>query len=161
MPCYRRTPLVDVPEVAEVAEELGVGRVLVKDESSRLGLPSFKILGASWAVCRAVAALDASAAVPQMLSELTSLRSHLGRLILVTATDGNHGRAVARIARLIACDAHVFVPDVAGCAAAAAIEEERATVTVVADSYGDRQTGGTVRRRRACRLGAGHVVAGL
>jgi diaminopropionate ammonia-lyase len=149
MPGYRRTPLVDVPEVAE---ELRLGRVLVKDESSRLGLPSFKILGASWAVCRAVAALDASAAVPQTLKELRSLRSHLGRLTLVTATDGNHGRAVARMARLIECDAHVFLPEDAGRAAAAAIEQEGATVTVVADSYDE-----TVRRA-ARSAGDAHAV---
>ena len=33
---------------------LGVGQVLVKDESNRLGLPAFKILGAAWAVYRAL-----------------------------------------------------------------------------------------------------------
>ncbi len=33
---------------------LGVGKVFVKDESSRLGLPAFKVLGASWAVYRAL-----------------------------------------------------------------------------------------------------------
>ncbi len=33
---------------------LGIGQVLVKDESKRLGLPAFKILGASWAVYRAL-----------------------------------------------------------------------------------------------------------
>jgi diaminopropionate ammonia-lyase len=48
LPGYAPTPLVPVPEVAT---ELEVGRVLLKDESSRLGLPAFKVLGASWA-CR-------------------------------------------------------------------------------------------------------------
>ena len=46
LPGYSPTPLVPVPELAA---ELGVGRLLVKDESSRLGLPAFKVLGASWA----------------------------------------------------------------------------------------------------------------
>ena len=50
LPGYAPTPLVSVPELAA---ELGVGRVLVKDESTRLGLPAFKVLGASWA-CRQV-----------------------------------------------------------------------------------------------------------
>ena len=75
LPGYAPTPLVPVPAIAA---ELGVGRVLVKDESSRLGLPAFKILGASWA-CRQV------------------LEQRPGAT-LVTATDGNHGRAVARMA---------------------------------------------------------------
>jgi len=38
-----------------------VGRVFVKDESARLGLPAFKVLGASWAVARAVAGSAAPA----------------------------------------------------------------------------------------------------
>ena len=46
LPGYSPTPLVPVPELAA---ELGVGRLLVKDESSRLGLPAFKVLGASGA----------------------------------------------------------------------------------------------------------------
>ena len=50
LPGYAVTPLVELPSLAA---ELGVARVLVKDESSRLGLPAFKILGASWA-CRQV-----------------------------------------------------------------------------------------------------------
>ena len=46
LPAYAVTPLVELPTLAR---ELGVGRVLVKDESTRLGLPAFKVLGASWA----------------------------------------------------------------------------------------------------------------
>ncbi|MGH8824774.1 MAG: pyridoxal-phosphate dependent enzyme [Jiangellaceae bacterium] len=89
LPGYEATPLVELPELAV---ELGVGRVLVKDESSRLGLPAFKVLGASWA-CHQV------------------LRRHPGAE-LVTATDGNHGRAVARMARHFGVGATVFVPHV-------------------------------------------------
>jgi diaminopropionate ammonia-lyase len=47
LPGYAPTPLAEVPALAA---ELGVGRVFVKDESARLGLPAFKVLGASWAV---------------------------------------------------------------------------------------------------------------
>ena len=54
LPGYAPTPLVPVPALAA---ELGVGQVLVKDESSRLGLPAFKVLGASWA-CERVLAKD-------------------------------------------------------------------------------------------------------
>ena len=48
---YAPTPLRDLPAVAA---ELGVGAVALKDESDRLGLPAFKVLGASWAVERAL-----------------------------------------------------------------------------------------------------------
>src|SRR5262245_14335647 len=49
LPGYAPTPVVDAPGIAS---ELGLARVSVKDESSRLGLPAFKVLGASWAVYR-------------------------------------------------------------------------------------------------------------
>src|SRR4051812_43249549 len=47
LPGYAPTP---VHRLSELARELGVATVGVKDESQRLGLPAFKILGASWAV---------------------------------------------------------------------------------------------------------------
>jgi len=113
LPAYRPTPLTPVPSLAA---ELGVGQVLVKDESLRLGLPAFKALGAWWAIHRAV-------------------QDHPGATELVTATDGNHGRAVARRAAMLALPAQIFVPDVVGDAAVDAIRSEGATVTVVPDSY--------------------------
>jgi diaminopropionate ammonia-lyase len=101
----------------ELATELGVGRVLVKDESSRLGLPAFKVLGASWA-CRQV------------------LQRHPGAM-LVAATDGNHGRAVARMAAHFGVEATVFVPVVMLPGTAARIADEGATVVRVDGGYDD------------------------
>src|SRR5262249_6539195 len=49
LPGYAPTPLAEVPALAA---ELGAGRGFVKDESARLGLPAFKVLGASWGVPR-------------------------------------------------------------------------------------------------------------
>jgi diaminopropionate ammonia-lyase len=130
MPGYRPTPLVEHPSLAN---DLGVGRVFVKDESSRLGLPAFKMLGASWAVCRAIGTLAAQA--PQTLDALRSVRSRLGPLTLVTATDGNHGRAVARMANLLDTEARLFVPDVVDSAAVELIRAEGAEATVLAEPY--------------------------
>lgn len=112
MPGYAPTRLVDLPDLAE---ELGVGRVLVKDESARLGLPAFKVLGASWA-CR------------QVLSRSPGAQ-------LVTATDGNHGRAVARMAAHFGVGASVFVPAVMLPATAELIASEGAQVIRVAGDY--------------------------
>ena len=114
LPGYSPTPLVPVPGLAA---ELGVGRLLVKDESSRLGLPAFKVLGASWA-CRQV------------------LRERPGAM-LVTATDGNHGRAVARMAAHFGVEATVFVPEVMLPAIAARITDEGAKVVWVDGDYDD------------------------
>src|SRR5262245_52545275 len=112
LPGYLPTPLTSVPELAA---ELGVGRVLVKDESSRLGLPAFKVLGASWA-CRQV------------------LEQH-PYVMLAAATDGNHGRAVARMAAYFGVGATVFVPHVMLPETAARIAEEGATVVWVDGDY--------------------------
>ena len=106
MPGYHATRLVELPALAA---ELGVGAVLVKDESDRLGLPAFKILGASWAVnC----ALSRRAGFDTPATGLPELRERVGNaaITLVTATDGNHGRAVARMAQLLGLAARVYVP---------------------------------------------------
>jgi len=129
LPGYAPTPLTEVPALAA---ELGVGRLLVKDESSRLGLPAFKVLGASWAVAR----LLAPDGGPRDLDEL---RAAVARrpVTLVTATDGNHGRAVARMAALIGAAARVVLPDVVPARAGELIAAEGAAVTTVAGTYED------------------------
>jgi len=133
LPGYQPTPLVPLPSLAE---ELGVARVLVKDESARLGLPAFKVLGASWAVARLVAR-HASLDGPITWSEVQRAATDLPALSLVTATDGNHGRAVARMARLLGLGAQVFVPDVMTNRAETAISDEGADVIRVSGSYDD------------------------
>ncbi|WP_406450239.1 pyridoxal-phosphate dependent enzyme [Streptomyces sp. NBC_01622] len=115
LPGYAPTPLTELPALAA---ELGVGRVFVKDESARLGLPAFKALGASWAI-----------------HQVLARRTGSGLVRLVTATDGNHGRAVARMARLFGHPAQVFVPRGVHPAAVTAIEDEGADVVLVPGSY--------------------------
>jgi diaminopropionate ammonia-lyase len=136
LPGYAPTPLAEVPALAA---ELGAGRVFVKDESSRLGLPAFKVLGASWAVYQLLtgppADEPAAAAPPDGLPGLRELAASRPGLIFVTATDGNHGRAVARMARLTGAPARVFVPAVTEPATRAAIASEGAAVTQVPGSY--------------------------
>lgn len=130
LPGYARTPLLELPDLAA---ELRVGQVFVKDESSRLGLPAFKALGAWWAIAGVLAARAGSTG-PVTVSALRAAAACYP-LVLVTATDGNHGRAVARIAGVLGLLAHVFVPQAVPAAAAAAIEAEGAQVSVVAGSY--------------------------
>jgi diaminopropionate ammonia-lyase len=132
LPGYAPTPLTDVPELAA---PLGVGRVLVKDESHRLGLPAFKILGASWAVARVVAR-RAGLAEPVTLDALR-VAAQADPVTLVTATDGNHGRAVARVAGWLGLGAKVFVPAGVPAGAVAAIASEGADVVVLDESYDD------------------------
>jgi diaminopropionate ammonia-lyase len=136
---YKATPLIDVPELAEL---LGIRQVLVKDESSRLGLPAFKILGASWAVYRTLQA-DAAASASgsfgpwSTLGELADQLAPLKPLTLATATDGNHGRAVARVAALLGFAARIFVPTGTAQSRIDAIAGEGASVEVVNGTYED------------------------
>jgi diaminopropionate ammonia-lyase len=148
LPGYAPTPLRDAPELAA---ELGVGRVLLKDEAERFGLPSFKPLGASWAVCCAVAE---RLGYDEPLRDVAALREHarrMPRLTVICATDGNHGRAVARIAYLVGVDAEVLVPAGTAPARIAAIEEEGARVEVVDGDY-------DVAQRRSAELAEGARV---
>ncbi len=135
MPGYRPTPLR--PAVA-AAQRLGVAEVLVKDESERLGLPSFKVLGASWAIYRAIvehlgSTLDALPTFDRLKEEVAKARP----LTLTAATDGNHGRAVAHLAALLGLDSRIYVPADMVPARVAAIESEGAVVTVVDGGYDD------------------------
>ncbi|TDD74534.1 pyridoxal-phosphate dependent enzyme [Actinomadura darangshiensis] len=125
LPGHAPTPLAELPSLAA---ELGVRRLFVKDESARLGLPAFKILGASWGIHRALCDRFGSASPERLRALRPDVR-------LVTATDGNHGRAVAAMARLLGLPSDVFVPDGVHPAAVAAIKAEGAGVTEVAGPY--------------------------
>lgn len=148
LPGYTPSPLVEIPSLAR---DLGVGRVLVKDESSRLGLPAFKALGASWAMHQILTGAGtgtgrpapgtskapAGPGGPAGLAALRGLAAARPGLVFVTATDGNHGRAVARMARLVGALARIFLPSVATSEVMAAIAAEGADVTREAGTYDD------------------------
>ena len=133
LPGYEETPLVDAPKLAGA---LGVGKIFVKDESGRLGLPAFKVLGASWAVYRALEErLGEDFGDWEEIGELRERLEPVRPLSLVAATDGNHGRAVARVARLLGLRAKIFVPDNMALARRKSIAEEDAEVIVVDGTY--------------------------
>ena len=149
LPGYAPTPLVDAPVIARA---LGVGRVLVKVESNRFGLPAFKMLGASWATYLAV--VDRLGHEPEWstIAELAAAVEALRPLTLVAATDGNHGRAVAAMARLLGLEADIFVPSDMVAARVAGIEQEGARVELVDGTYDDAVT------RSAASAGARRLV---
>ena len=112
---YAPTPL---RSLAEEAAALGLGAVWLKDENGRFGLPAFKISGASWALER-------------LLAGNPGLRS------VWAASEGNHGRAVARAAAQRGLTARIFLPAAASAARADAIASEGAEVVRVAGRYED------------------------
>jgi diaminopropionate ammonia-lyase len=134
LPGYKQTPLRSVPGLAD---RLGLRAVLVKDETERLGLPAFKMLGASWAAYRGLC--DRLGYEPSWsnIEELREAVASLRPLTLSTPTDGNHGRALARFARMAGLPAHIFVPRGTAQARIEAITSEGATVAVVNGTYDD------------------------
>jgi diaminopropionate ammonia-lyase len=135
LPGYAPTPVHDLPGLAAAA---GVGRVLVKDESSRLGLPAFKVLGASWATYRVLCEQLGGEPAWSSPSDLAAVvASSLGPLRLVAATDGNHGRAVAHMAALLGLGATILVPEGTAAARIDGIASEGAEVVVAPGTYDD------------------------
>ncbi len=119
LPGYQPTNLINVPELAQ---ELGVDHVFIKDESERFGLPAFKALGATWAIDKALKA--------QELNQPAN-RSPT----LVTATDGNHGRAVANTAKKLGLKARIYIPNTVSETAIDAIKSEGAEVHILDTHY--------------------------
>ncbi|MQA11607.1 MAG: diaminopropionate ammonia-lyase [Pseudonocardiaceae bacterium] len=140
LPGYAPTPLRDVPDLAE---QLGVRRVLVKDESDRFGLPAFKILGASWGVYRALCERLGTQPEWHTVTELGDAIAPLGKPRLITASAGNHGRAVARMARWLGLPAVILLPSTTSDGLADAIGTEGAEVRRVGDSYDEAVTTAT------------------
>lgn len=132
LPEYNETPLHPLPSLAA---ELGVAHIFAKDESHRFGLPSFKILGASWAVYRAVLARLGIPVSPALSLEELGVKAKEAGLELVTCTEGNWGRAVARMGKYLGITAKIFVPEFMIEETRARIRSEGAQVIVCKGGY--------------------------
>ena len=115
-PGYAPTPLVTLQVMAD---ETGVAAVLLKDESQRFELESFKALGGAYAVER-----------------LARERGTAG-LTVTCATDGNHGRAVAWGAARAGVRAVIFVHETVSQGRVDAIARFGAEVIRVPGTYDD------------------------
>ncbi len=135
LPGYRPSPL---RASASAARSLGCRSVMLKDESDRFGLPSFKILGASYAVYRELMRRRLfSGDSWDSLDDLVRLCADILPRGLVSATDGNHGRGVARVAAWLGVGAEIFVPEGTAEARIEGIISEGASVKVVRGDYDD------------------------
>lgn len=85
---YKSTPLVCFPNLAK---RYGVRGIYMKNEAFRFGLNAFKVLGASYAIYKL-------------------LQKSKNATTFCTATDGNHGRAVAWASKLAGRKSVIFVP---------------------------------------------------
>lgn len=133
-PMYEKTPLF---ELKNLAEDLGVKNILVKDESYRFGLNAFKVLGGSYAVGKVVAQKLGEDLSNLPYEKLISkeVKEKLGDITFITATDGNHGRGVAWAANKLNQKAIVFMPRGAAQERVDNIAKEGAEVTVLDANY--------------------------
>jgi len=134
LPDHQPTRLVSLPQAAN---DLGLKAVYLKEEGGRLGLPSFKILGASWGTYMALAKVLGLAPTTGLDQLQAALRARDWRPALYAATDGNHGRAVARRGAILDLPVQIFVPSGLQSAAIQAIQREGQSVQVceISGSY--------------------------
>ncbi|PSW05223.1 diaminopropionate ammonia-lyase [Photobacterium lipolyticum] len=102
---YQPTPLQSLDCLAK---EIGVGKILVKDEAYRFDLCAFKMLGGAYAIARLLCdeyQLDINTFdFDKLKNDITE------KMTFATATDGNHGRGVAWAANKLGQNAVVYMP---------------------------------------------------
>jgi diaminopropionate ammonia-lyase len=137
-PGYRRTPLFSLPARAQA---LGIGSLSYKDESRRFGLGSFKGLGGAYAVALVLLRelkRQGAVAEPTIDALLAgSYRDLVANITITSATDGNHGRAVAWGASKCGCRAVIFIHEAVSEGRRAAIAAYGAEVVRLAGGYDD------------------------
>lgn len=133
---YRMSPLKSLPKLAAM---LGIGGIWVKDESERLSLNSFKVLGGSFAIYQILRKRlgidDRELTVAELKSE--AVRARLGDICFATATDGNHGRGVAWAAQELGYDCVVYVHERTSKPRIRAIQQYGARVEIIPGTYDD------------------------
>ena len=120
-PAHAATPLRNSPALAA---RLGVAQLWLKDERARMGLGSFKALGAAHSIAREAAATGAS-----------DLRQALRGRVYVTASAGNHGLSVAAGARLFGAHAVICLASTVPEAFAARLQAKGAEVMRAGADY--------------------------
>jgi len=106
---YNVTPLVNLKNLAD---ELGLKDIYVKDESKRANLNSFKMLGATYAIGKFLCKKLGVHIEDTSFEDLKSLdaRRIIGEITLVTCSDGNHGRGVAWTAKELGLKSVIYLP---------------------------------------------------
>ena len=135
IPGYKPTPLI---RLNGLAKELGVADVFVKDESHRFGLKAFKAMGASYAIYRFIKSeWEKKFGVQFEIANLyrPDMLARLDLWPFCTATDGNHGRAVAWFANMIGQKSVIYVPAGTVAARRTNIRNHGAQVVVIDGDY--------------------------
>ncbi len=146
------TPLY---ELAGLAKQLGVAHIAIKDESVRSPLASFKALGAPIALVRLVRRLW-----PQHQFDMATLwaggyAALLADFTVISATDGNHGRALAAAAQSLGCRCVIVIHANVSGEREEAIAAYGAQIIRIAGNYDDS----VVESARLAAANGWHVVS--
>jgi diaminopropionate ammonia-lyase len=135
-PQYEPTPLISL---SNLSRSWGVSRIWVKDESQRFGLNAFKVLGAAYALASLMAQTVGAEPKDLFSERFNPLRKNKTGppSTFVTATDGNHGRAVAWAAQRLGARAIVYMPEGSSTARCEAIRSHGAQTTIIEGNYDD------------------------
>ena len=131
-PKASRTPLTSSIALADKA---GVKNIWFKDERQRMGLGSFKALGAAYVV-----ADHASKTVPNN-ANADDWKNALNGKCYVTASAGNHGLSLAAGARLFGAKAVIYLSKNVPPSFADRIRSYNADVVIVGNSYEESMEG--------------------
>ena len=134
LPNYAPTPLVNL---SSLASYLGIKEILVKDESQRFDLNAFKVLGASYAIAKYLGDFLGLNDKDLNFSKIIDKQAMYQHITFVTATDGNHGRAVAWSAKLFGCKAMVYMPKASSLTRLEAIKNYGAEASITSQNYDD------------------------
>ncbi|MFG6120059.1 diaminopropionate ammonia-lyase [Thalassobacillus sp. B23F22_16] len=133
---YTETPLF---QLKNLAKELNVADIRVKDESYRFGLNAFKVMGGIYAMAKCIA--DKIGEDIENLSfdilKSEQVKEQLGDLTFISATDGNHGRGVAWAARELGYHSVIYMPKGSSHERLDAIRKEGAEADITDLNYDD------------------------
>ncbi len=120
-PAYTKSPLLPLHDLAL---EAGISRLYAKDETSRMGLGSFKALGAAYVIAK-----DAAATGHEDLATALEGKTY------VTASAGNHGLSVAAGARVFGAKSVIFLSETVPAEFAQRLQAKDAEVRVEGTDY--------------------------
>lgn len=136
LPWYKPTPL---RELGGLASAVGVGRIFLKDESSRFGLKALKGVGGAYAIYRLIVKKlrDVTGVKDADLADILDGRyaDLISSVTVACATTGNHGRSVAFAAKSFGCRCNIYVPLQTSPGRVAALEALGANVVRIQGNY--------------------------
>ena len=107
LPDYHRSTL---RPLQEETSRFGLGQIVLKGGYTHTGFSVIHILGVSWAVYRMIESYYLSTSTDEWTIEELAAKAKLRNHVLITATDGDHGQAMAYMAKQLGIKAEIFVP---------------------------------------------------